>query len=58
MQKSASLSIVKFPLFIFKILAGLQVKARIILFSFTVSLWYSSSAYGSRVSIPDAPVEA
>ena len=37
-QKSASLPIVKFPLFIFKILAGLHVKALIILFNFIDSL--------------------
>ena len=57
-QKSASLPIVKFPLFILSILAGLQVNASIIVFSLIDPLWNSSKDKDSKVSTPDDPVAA
>ena len=57
-QKSASLPIDKFPLLIFNIFAGLEVKAWIIVSSFTDPLWNNSKLIYKIVSIPDAPVAA
>ena len=57
-QKSASVPVLKFPLLIFKIFAGLEVKALIKISNFTEPLWYSSKLKGNNVSIPEAPVSA
>ena len=57
-QKSASFPTLKFPLLIFKIFAGFDVRALIIVSSFNDPLWYNSKLKDKSVSIPDAPVAA
>ena len=57
-QRSASLPIDRFPLFIFNILAGFDVNAFIIVSNLSDPLWYNSKLRDSKVSIPDAPVAA
>ena len=58
MQKSPSDPTLKFPLLIFKILAGLWVINSIIFSNLIDPLWNCSSDKLRKVSIPDAPVAA
>jgi len=43
---------------IFRIFAGLEVNAWIIVSSLTEPLWYNSKLKDNKVSMPDAPVAA
>ena len=56
-QKSASLPTDRFPLFIFNIFAGFDVKDLIIVSNFTEPLWYNSKLRDNNVSIPDAQLQ-
>jgi len=58
MQKSASLPTERLPLSIFKIFAGFDVKALMIVSNLTEPLWYNSRLNDKSVSIPEAPVDA
>ena len=53
MQKSASLPTERLPLSIFKIFAGFDVKALIIVSNLTEPLWYNSKLSDKSVSIPE-----
>ena len=50
--------ILRLPLLILRIFAGLEVKAWIKVSNFRDPLWYSSKLKGNNVSIPEAPVAA
>ena len=57
-QRSASLPTERFPLSIFSIFAGFDVKALITVSSLSDPLWYNSRLKDNNVSIPEAPVAA
>ena len=57
-HRSASAPLLRVPLFISNIFAGLHVNAAISLFNLIDLLWKSSRAKGNNVSTPEAPVAA